>query len=457
MEVEEKMGFCRNWVVECLGIGLVALGMGAAWGQSVPAPDTPAGHVLHDWISAFNSADRAKLAAYIQEHDPTQSVDGMLGFESQTGGFDLIKIDASEPLQVDFEVKEKASAQVGFGSLQVKADDPQKVKAFNVAAAPAGAEYEHVTLDEEGRRKVIEEIASKLREDYVDTALAEKMIAGMQLAEQKGDDKSTTDGAQFAKLLTDQMRAVSHDLHLSIRFTSFKQPEEQAGKGAKPSPEEKAMERKGLERSNCDFEKVEVLPGNIGYIRFNAFDDPEICGPTVVSAMQFLAHVDAIIFDLRGNHGGDPKMVSLIASYLFDEPTHLNDLYNRKDNATTQYWSLPYVPGKRLSVPAFVLTSHETFSGGEEFTYDLKELKRATIVGETTGGGAHLMDRVRVDEHFFVGMPGARPINPVSKTDWEGKGVVPDVSVKVDDALTTAEKLASEKIATAAGESSTQK
>ncbi len=173
--------------------------------------------------------------------------------------------------------------------------------------------------------------------------------------------------------------------------------------------------------------------------------------------MQFLAHVDAIIFDLRGNHGGYPEMVSLIASYLFDEPTHLNDLYNRKKNATTQYWTLPYVPGKRLSVPAFVLTSHETFSGAEEFTYDLKELKRATIVGETTGGGAHPTDGIRVDEHFLMAMPVERPINPVSQTDWEGKGVTPDVPVKADDALATAEKLASEKISAASGGTSTQK
>ncbi len=159
----------------------------------------------------------------------------------------------------------------------------------------------------------------------------------------------------------------------------------------------------------------------------------------------------------EGITGAIPEMVSLIASYLFDEPTHLNDLYNRKENATTQYWTLPYVPGKRLSVPAFVLTSHETFSGAEEFTYDLKELKRATIVGETTGGGAHPTDIIRVNEHFLMAMPVERPINPVSKTDWEGKGVTPDVPVKADDALATAEKLASEKISAASGGTSTQK
>jgi retinol-binding protein 3 len=106
--------------------------------------------------------------------------------------------------------------------------------------------------------------------------------------------------------------------------------------------------------------------------------------------MNFLAHVDATIFDLRENGGGDPRMVAMISSYLFDKPTHLNDLYNRKEDSTTQYWTLPYVPGATLAdKPAFVLTSKGTFSGAEEFTHNLKNLKRATIVGETTGGGAH--------------------------------------------------------------------
>ncbi len=232
------MRFWKKLAVECLWVGLATLGCGAAHGQSVPIPDTPAGRVLNDWIGAFNSADRARVAAYIQQHDSTQSVDGMLAFHSQTGGFDLVKIDASEPQEVDFEVKEKASPRIGFGSLRVKVNAPEKVDFFDLVAAPANAAYEHVKLNDESRRKVIAEIASKLRENYVDTAVAEKMITGIHLAEQRGDDKDATDGPQFARLLTDQMRAVSHDLHLDVRFTPFKQPEEQSGKSAKPSPEQ---------------------------------------------------------------------------------------------------------------------------------------------------------------------------------------------------------------------------
>jgi C-terminal processing protease CtpA/Prc len=163
--------------------------------------------------------------------------------------------------------------------------------------------------------------------------------------------------------------------------------------------------------------------------------------------MNFLGNVDALIVDLRDNHGGRPEMVAFLSTYLFAKPTHLNDLWTRKGDMTQQYWTLPYVPGKRLvEQPVFVLTSSGTFSGGEEFTYDLKNLKRATIVGETTGGGAHPVSGHSVEGHFAVLVPFARAINPISKTDWEGVGVEPDVKVAASDALSTAQKLAVEKL-----------
>src|SRR5260370_22752662 len=193
--------------------------------------------------------------------------------------------------------------------------------------------------------------------------------------------------------------------------------------------------------------KVEILPNNIGYVKFNEFMDASFCGPTVVAAMAFVAHADAIIFDLRQNGGGQPAMVTLIASYLFDRPTHLIDIYNRKQNSTKQNWTLSYLPGPRLTKqPVFVLTSKRTFSGAEEFAFDLKNLKRATIVGETTGGGAHPVSGHTVADYFMVGVPFAKWLDPVTKTNCERTGVEPDVKVPAADALTTAEKLAIEKV-----------
>jgi C-terminal processing protease CtpA/Prc len=258
-----------------------------------------------------------------------------------------------------------------------------------------------------------------------------------------------TDGNDFADALSRDLGAVSHDRHLFVNYNPYTLPE-QAGASSgphMPSPAEEGQFRKMLEQQNCTFSKLEILNHNIGYIKFGAFPPPDVCGPTVVAAMNFVAHTDALIFDLRENHGGDPEMVDFMVSYLFPQPTHINDLTNRHENETHQYWTLPWIPGPRLvDQPVYVLTSHKTFSGGEEFTFDLKTQKRATIVGETTGGGAHPVEGMPAGDHFTIGVPFGRPINPVTKGDWEGKGIEADVKVSAADALTAAEKLAAEKL-----------
>jgi C-terminal processing protease CtpA/Prc len=162
--------------------------------------------------------------------------------------------------------------------------------------------------------------------------------------------------------------------------------------------------------------------------------------------MNFLANTDALIVDLRENGGGSPVMVAYVQSYLFSQRTHLNDLWTRRTNTTDEYWTRD-VPGKRFggSKPVFVLTSRNTFSGAEEFTYNLKNLKRATIIGETTGGGAHPVSGHKIDERFMIGVPFARAINPISKTNWEGTGVEPDVKVPAAEALATAQKMVTER------------
>jgi C-terminal processing protease CtpA/Prc len=148
-------------------------------------------------------------------------------------------------------------------------------------------------------------------------------------------------------------------------------------------------------------------------------------------------------------------MVALICSYLFPghERVHLNDLYWREGDRTEQFYTLPYVPGRRyLDKEVYVLTSKRTFSGAEEFTYNLKNLKRATIVGEATGGGAHPGGTRRVTDHFAVWVPGGRAINPITKTNWEGTGVTPDVAVPADQALATAHLMALKRLKEKSGD-----
>jgi hypothetical protein len=323
----------------------------------------------------------------------------------------------------------------------VKDGDPAVVTSFTLRAIPKGASVSGFTIDSATRARVIDGAVAKLNEFYVFPETAKKMEEAVRKRQKRGEYDAVTDGDTFANLLTEHFQQVSHDKHLRVNFSPVTFPERP---GAGPDA---AQVRKQMEKINCGFEKVERLSSNIGYLKFNMFADPEVCGPTAVAAMNFLGNADAIIIDLRENGGGDPKMIALISTYLFSKPTHLNDLWERKSDTTEQYWTLPYVPGKRLDdKPAYVLTSKRTFSGAEEFSYNLKNLKRATIVGEMTEGGAHPVRGQRIDDHFMIGVPFARAINPISKTNWEGTGVAPDVKVPAADALATAQKLAIEKL-----------
>ena len=425
---------CRLFVLLLLSVGY-----GLA---QVTIPDTPAGHTLQAWLDAFNSGDRAKIETYIKTIDKSQSVDGMISFHSQTNGFDLISIESSEPRHIRFRIKEKGGQTTALGNLLVKDGQPPTVETFALRALPPGVALENVTIDAPKRKQVIDGIDSNLKEFYIEPTVAQQMADALKAHQTKGDYDTISDGDVFAERLTNDLQAVSHDKHLRVNFTPFKTPQR-----AEPTPEDEARFHQQMEHDNCAFDKVEILPNNIGYIKFNGFMDASFCGPTVVAAMGFVAHTDAIIFDLRQNGGGQPAMVTLIASYLFDHPTHLIDIYNRKEDSTTQNWTLSYLPGPRLTKqPAFVLTSNRTFSGAEEFAFDLKNQKRATIVGETTGGGAHPVSGHTVADYFMVGVPFAKSLDPVTKTNWEGTGVEPDVKVPAADALETAEKLAMKKI-----------
>jgi hypothetical protein len=419
------------------------LGSATAFGQ-VKIPDTPAGHTLEAWLDAVNSGDRARIEAFIHTFAPKRNVDGFMDTRGRTGGFDLLSVDASEDSAIKFQVKEKASSTVDFGVIRLRDGQPATMDRLTLRPIPPGAVVDDIALDAQSRQRVIDGAVSELKEFYVFPDVAQKMAYALGEHLKSGDYDRITAGDDFAALLTQHLAAVSHDKHLGVNYRPFKQP---AGRPEPSAADRKAEMTKQMQRTNCRFKKIEILPGNIGYLKFDGFADPAICGSTVTAAMNFLAYADAIIFDLRDNGGGDPKMVALISSYLFDQPTHLTDIYNRKEDSVTQFWTLPYIPGVRLSdKPVFVLTSKSTFSGAEDFTYNLKNLKRATIVGETTGGGAHPVIGRPIDDHFVIVVPFVRSINPISKTNWEGTGVEPDVPAKASEALDVATKLAADKI-----------
>src|SRR5690606_3756012 len=137
---------------------------------------------------------------------------------------------------------------------------------------------------------------------------------------------AVTDGAAFAKLLTDHLHEVSHDKHLRIAYSAQVIPSDA---GDEDPAVRRARYRSVMESRNCGFESVEQSPDGIGYLKFNTFGSAEVCAPTAIAAMNFLANAKALIVDLRQNGGGSADMVPLLSSYLFAEPTHLNDLWNR--------------------------------------------------------------------------------------------------------------------------------
>jgi hypothetical protein len=301
---------------------------------------------------------------------------------------------------------------------------------------PPEAKSAEITVDDVERARVIEGAAALLDRFYVLPDVAKRTVTKLRAQEKRGDYKGITDAQVLAVRLEDDLRALTSDQHVAVDFFAKPRPPQEPTARPRSDP-------RRIAANNCGFEKAEHYPPNIGYLKLTAFEEPDICASTAIAAMNFLANSDALIIDLRECPGGAPRMAALLISYLFAEATHLDDFYDRAANTTEELWTEPYLPGKKLSDKAvYVLTSRRTFSSSELFSYDLQSLHRATLIGETTGGGAHPTAPHRIDAHFFIRVPFGRFINAITKTDWEGTGVEPDIKVPAANALDEAMKRA---------------
>ncbi len=320
----------------------------------------------------------------------------------------------------------------------------------------ATAQSSEYVLNEKEQKRTIDSIGSYLNANYIFPKVAEEMQQLIQTNFKNDEYKTITDPREFANKLTEDLRSISKDLHLRVNY----EPERIAESNNAISVEERAILEKRwaaeLRRNNFGFKEVKILDGNIGYLDLRSFDPPEYGGETAVAAMNFLSNSDALIIDLRQNGGGSPMMIQLISSYLFDsEPVHLNTFYRRPSDEYSQTWTLPHVQGKRRPViDVYVLTSRGTFSAAEEFSYNLKNLERATLIGETTGGGAHPGGPMNVTDKYSVWIPQGRAINPITNTNWEGTGVKPHIEIPAEDALLRAQMEAFGKLAKDAQDSS---
>ncbi|SFW84846.1 S41 family peptidase [Chitinophaga sancti] len=297
-----------------------------------------------------------------------------------------------------------------------------------LVSAPAMAQ----DLGNSEKSVIIDAVSQKLKTLYVYPETAEKMAKQLRTNLDNKKYADVKDPNAFSEQLTMDLQAISHDRHLAVFYDPRSVESHPATMGFDPA---------SAKNKNFGFKELRILDGNIGYLNLSYFEETMKGGETAVQAMNFLSNADALIIDLRANGGGATDMVQLLASYLFEgEPQPLTDIYWRPTNSLTQYRTLPYVSGKRLPhVDVYLLTSQQTFSAAEDFSYSLQNLKRVTIIGETTGGGAHPVEQVLACEHFLVRMPEGRSISAITKTDWEGTGVKPDIEVPAKDALLTAQ------------------
>lgn len=292
-------------------------------------------------------------------------------------------------------------------------------------------------MGSEARSAQVEEVIRRLEAHYVFPAVAAKLAGVLRGRLGEGAYAGLGD-AEFATLVTADLQSVNGDKHLRLRH--HVDPVAEDGDAATASAEhrlEAALEGFGIA-------EVRRLPGNVGYLDTTMLYGPELAGPVITAAMTLLAPADALLLDVRRNRGGHPATSALLQSYLVDQQVHYLDIYEREGDRTTQMWTLPYVPGPRFggTKPIWVLTSSQTFSGGEDLAFSLQRQGRAKTVGETTRGGAHPREQYKVDTYLDVTVSIARSFDPETGENWEGVGVRPDIAVDADRAFDTAYALA---------------
>lgn len=290
------------------------------------------------------------------------------------------------------------------------------------------------TIDEAIRKAVLEEAIKLVKDNYVFVEMGNKVAADIERRMKNGEYDKITSALEFAETLTKHFQEVSKDKHMYVRVMS--------GSSANPFTPEQARAK------NYGFSKAEILPNNIGYLKINEFPPPEMAARTLAAAMNFLANTDALIIDLREHRGGAVPTVALTVSYFIPEKrVQLLTVSSPRTGFSNESWTLEKIDGPRyLDRPVYLLTSSKTFSGGEEFAYDMQALKRATLIGETTGGGANPVRLFPVQNIFAVGVSIMQVKNTITGTNWEGKGVKPEIETPVEQALQKAQEIANKQL-----------
>lgn len=284
---------------------------------------------------------------------------------------------------------------------------------------------------------VIKEIITKVKDHYVDKDLFKKLETEFQLK-----NFESLNGKNLAEELTKQLRTISQDQHFFVKYLENYNPETQ--KNAKETLKSNNYHN-SLE--NFGFENVQRLEGNIGYINFKGFAEPNSSSKTLEAAMNFVANTNSLIIDLRENRGGDNEMLLLFCSYFFKEKTNLYTTYIRDKEKTIQNSTLSKVSGQKyLNKKVYILTSKQTFSAAEALAYFLKAYKLGQVIGENTGGAANPVDDFIIENKYLLLVPTGKVTGAITGGNWEHTGVAPDVKTTSEKALKTAHLLALKEI-----------
>ncbi|GIQ57944.1 hypothetical protein Flavo103_10800 [Flavobacterium collinsii] len=293
-------------------------------------------------------------------------------------------------------------------------------------------------ISEKFKKETILKIDSLIQKEYIFPEKAKLMGDHLKKAYKENKFKKYDLLDSFAVALTKEIRFINNDKHLRIKPKFI--PEKDKANSTKDSYEVYLHNLTDNRKLANGFKEVKIIDGNIGYLKFNYFI--EETEQTIDSYMELLSKTDAIVVDLRTNGGGSPKTVQYLCSYFFKQPLLLNTLYFRKGNFTEEFKVIEVSGKKRTDVPLFIITGARTFSGAEEFSYNMQTQKRATLVGEVTGGGANPGDILEVNSLLEIFIPTGTAINPITKTNWEGIGVIPEYKTTKDSAYNKTIELA---------------
>ena len=282
-------------------------------------------------------------------------------------------------------------------------------------------------LDAAARRETVTKLAEALRDRYVYPEVGATVADTLIKTLEAGGYDQLDDAVAFTGRLTSDMAAIAHDKHLKV-----------VSRGAPAAPKGPAPPH-----SEAGVVRADRLSGGVGYIEVASFPPPDRFKPVIDKAMIALSGSKALVIDVRRNTGGSPASVVYLASFVLPSATrvHVNDVISRKPSTlefTRKTFESQPTPVSFAGLPVYVLTSQATFSGGEEFAYDIQALKVGAVVGETTGGGANPTGSVALGKDISAQIPWGRAENPVTKTNWEGVGVRPTVAAPASEALSVA-------------------